>query len=122
VRREHGLYALGSFGVAVHAVDHLVSDPEWYLLFAGAVAASALTVVIAFVYSWLPTLVRALAGLGLGSMWAVAAFVHHVLGLAVGGPAPTDYSGVPAALGGALMVLAGWQAWRQADAPGSWTI
>lgn len=106
-RREHALYALGAGGVAVHALDHLVSEPEWGFLFTGAVLLSAATVAVAVVYPWLPPWCREAAALPLGLMWAAAALVHHVIGLFVGGPAPTDYTGIPAAAGGVLIVWAG---------------
>jgi hypothetical protein len=108
--REHALYALGAAGVGVHAVDHLVSDPEWGFLFTSAVLLAALTIVAVGIYPWLRPWVRETAALSLGLMWAVAAGVHHVGGLFVGGAAPTDYTGIPAAIGGALMVAAGVRA------------
>ena len=68
---------------------------------------SGATVALAVVYPWLPPWCREAAALPLGLMWAAAALVHHVIGLFVGGPAPTDYTGIPAAIGGGLVLLAG---------------
>lgn len=104
--REHVLYALGALGVGVHTIDHLVSDPDWTPQFDFALLLAALTMGLAMVYPWVTPWVRELGGLGMGLTWAVAAFVHHFLGLFVGGPAPTDYTGVFAAVGGVLMVMA----------------
>ncbi len=104
------LAAIGAALVAVHAVDHLVSDPEWGFLFTAAVVLSAVTVAVAVLYPWLAPVSRAAAAIPLGLMWAAVAFVHHVVGLFVGGPAPTDYTGIAAAVGGAFMVAAGLQA------------
>jgi hypothetical protein len=107
--REHLLYAVGAAGVASHAVDHLVTGHEWDFWYAGALILSALTVGLVFVYRSVPAQLRAAIVIPLGAMWAVVAFVNHVLGV-VSGAAPTDYTGVLASLGGACMVGAGLRA------------
>lgn len=110
--RERRVYRAGAAGVVVHAVDHLVSDPQWDFWFTTAVVLSAVTAAIALVYPWLRPALRETAAIPLGLMWAGVAFVHHVVGLFVGGPAPTDYTGIAAAIGGVLIVAAGVQADR----------
>ena len=108
--REHILYAAGAAGVVLHAVDHLVTGHEWDFWYTAAVLLSALTAALAFVYRWVPARVRAAVVIPLGAMWAVVAFVNHVLGLFIGGPSPSDYTGVFSSVGGVLMVGAGLQA------------
>jgi zinc transporter ZupT len=108
--REHLVYCAGAAGVVVHAVDHLVSDPEWGFWFTTAVVLSVVTAAIGFVYPWLRPGWREATAIPLGLMWAGVAFVHHVVGLFVGGAAPTDYTGIAAAIGGGLMVAAGLMA------------
>ncbi|HUF85013.1 MAG TPA: hypothetical protein VMQ81_10525 [Acidimicrobiia bacterium] len=108
--REHVVYCVGAAGVVMHAVDHLVSHPEWDFWFTAAVVLSVVTAAIALVYPWLRPTWRAAAAIPLGLMWAGVAFVHHVVGLFVGGPAPTDYTGIAAAVGGVLILVAGAQA------------
>jgi len=110
IGREHLVYCAGAAGVVVHAVDHLASDPEWDFWFTAAVVLSVATVAIAFAYPWLRPAWREVAALPLGLMWAGVAFVHHVGGLFVDGPAPTDYTGIAAAIGGVLILVAGVQA------------
>lgn len=110
VGREHLVYGVGAAGVVLHAVDHLVSEPEWGFLFTAAVVLSGVTAAVAFAYPWLRPAWREAAAIPLGLMWAGVAFVHHVIGLFVGGPAPTDYTGIAAAVGGVLIVVAGVRA------------
>jgi len=110
LEREHLVYCAGAAGVVVHAVDHLASDPDWGFWFTAAVVLSAVTAMIALVYPWLAPAWREAAAIPLGLMWAGVAFVHHVVGLFVGGSAPTDYTGIAAAVGGVLIVVAGVQA------------
>ena len=110
LEREHLVYCAGAAGVALHAVDHLVSHPEWDVWFTAAVVLSVMTVAIGFAYQWLGPAWREAAAVPLGLMWAGVAFVHHVVGLFVGGPAPTDYTGIAAAIGGVLILVAGVQA------------
>ncbi|MGQ0802496.1 MAG: hypothetical protein ACT4PI_01345 [Actinomycetota bacterium] len=112
VGREHLVYSAGAAGVVVHAVDHLASDPDWGFWFTAAVVLSVITAAIALVYPWLAPAWREVAAVPLGLMWAGVAFVHHVIGLFAGGPAPTDYTGIAAAIGGVLIVVAGVQADR----------
>jgi hypothetical protein len=113
VRRDQLLVGLGAAGVAVHAVDHLASDPEWSFWFTAAVVLSGVTLGMATLWRRIVPSVRELGALGLGSMWAAVAFVHHVIGLFVAGPAPTDYTGIPATVGGVLIVVAGLDARAQ---------
>jgi hypothetical protein len=108
--REHLVYCAGAAGVVVHAVDHLVSNPEWDFWFTTAVVLSVVTALVAAFYQWLRPAWREAAAIPLGLMWAGVAFVHHVVGLFVGGPAPTDYTGIAAAVGGVLILVAGAQA------------
>ena len=75
-----------------------------------AIVLSGVTAAVALVYQWLRPVLRAAFAIPLGLMWAGVAGVHHVGGLCVGGAAPTDYTGIAAAVGGVLMVVAGWQA------------
>lgn len=109
---EHLVYCAGAAGVVVHGVDHLASDPEWGFWFTAAVVLSVLTAAIALIYPCLAPAWREAAGIPLGLMWAGVAFVHHVVGLLVAGPGPTDYTGIAAAVGGGLIVVAGVQADR----------
>ena len=113
VRRERTLYTLGAAGVALHTVDHLVSAPEPTPLFVGAVGLAALTIGLVPGYAWLTAQTREVADFVLGAIWTSAAFVHHVLGLFVGGAAPTDYTGIAATIGGGLIICAGLEACRQ---------
>ena len=108
--REHLLYVLGAAGVVSHAVDHLVTGHEWDFWFTIAIVLSGVTAAVALVYPWLNPGCRAAVAIPLGLMWAGVAGVHHVGGLFVDGPAPTDYTGIASAVGGVLMVVAGWQA------------
>jgi hypothetical protein len=110
VRRERTLYALGAGGVALHTADHLVSAPQRTLLFVGAVALAAFTIGLVPGYPWLTVRAREVAGFVLGAIWASAALVHHVFGLFVGGVAPTDFTGIAAAIGGGLILCAGLEA------------
>jgi hypothetical protein len=107
---EHLVYSAGAAGVVVHAVDHLVSNPEWDFWFATAVVLSVVTALVAAFYQLLQPAWREAAAIPLGLMWAGVAFVHHVVGLFVSGPAPTDYTGIAAAVGGVLILVAGAQA------------
>ena len=109
-RREHLVYSLGAAGVALHAVDHLVTGHAWDFWFTTAIVLSGVTAAVALVYPWLEPVWRAAFAIPLGLMWAGVAGVHHVGGLFVGGPAPTDHTGIASAVGGVLMVAAGWQA------------
>ena len=112
LRRERTLYALGAGGVALHTADHLVSAPERTLLFVGAVGLAAFTIGLVPALPWLTTRAREVTDFVLGAIWTSAAFVHHVLGLFVGGTAPTDYTGIAATIGGGLIICAGLEARR----------
>ena len=92
--------------MTTHAIDHLVSDPDWTLLFDGALALSAVTLLLAIVHPRVPSWAREVAEWALGLTWTVTASVSHVLGLIVGGPDPTDHTGILAAVGGVLILLA----------------
>ena len=85
--------------MTTHAIDHLVSDPDWTLLFDGALALSAVTLLLAIVHPRVPSWAREVAEWALGLTWTVTASVSHVLGLIVGGPDPTDHTGILAAVG-----------------------
>ena len=115
LRREHILYALGAAGIALHTADHLVSDLQRTLLFGGAVALAAFTIGLLPAYTRLTAVAREVVDLVLGATWASAAFVHHGIGLFVGGIAPTDFTGIAAAIGGGLIMCAGLEARRQTE-------
>jgi hypothetical protein len=110
IRREHLVYSVGAAGVVLHAIDHLVTGHEWDFWFTLAIVLSGVTAAVALVYPWLNPRWRAAFAIPLGLMWAGVAGVHHVGALFVDGPAPTDYTGIAAAVGGVLMVVAGSQA------------
>ena len=109
------LYALGAGGVALHTADHLVSDLQRTPLFAGAVALAAFTIGLVPGYARLTAVAREVVDFVLGATWASAALVHHVFGLFVGGIAPTDFTGIAAAIGGGLIMCAGLEARRQTE-------
>lgn len=119
LRRERTLYILGAGGVALHTADHLVSAPERTLLFVGAVGLAALTIGLVPALPWLTAQAREVIDFVLGATWTSAAFVHHVLGLFVGGAAPTDYTGIAATIGGGLIICAGLEARRPPVRPAS---
>ena len=54
----------------------------------------------------------------IGATWTVAAFGHHVFLMVVRGPASTDYTGVPATIGGLAILAAGVAAGQGPGRPG----
>ena len=108
--RERIIYSIGAAGVTAHAVDHLVTGHECDIWFTAAMLLTVVTGALALGYPWVPAAARAAIAIPLGAMWAVVAFSNHVLGLFIDASAPTDSTGVAAAVGGALMVGAGLEA------------
>lgn len=122
---DQAVIAVGTVLVLVHVIDHLVTEPRfgWTLrpgvvLFELLIAQAAATAGLALLYRVLEPRVRTVAAVGLGSIWAIAAFVHHVVPLAVRGPEPTDFTGIPITVGGLLIAATGFREVTR----GSWGV
>jgi hypothetical protein len=121
VRGERLVFALAAAAVTAHIVDHLIVGVESSVQFDAVVAFDVITLAAVVAYPRLPRDVQVVGLIVLGLGWLIGDLFHHVVPMARHGAEPTEYTGLGATIGGALMLGVGSAAaWRaRAAAPGS---
>jgi hypothetical protein len=117
VRGERIAFALAAAAVSAHVVDHLIVGVESSLQFDTVVACAVVTILAAVAYPRLPRETQVVGPIALGVGWLIGDLFVHVLPMIRDGAQATDYTGVGATLGGALLIAVGVAAARR-PAPG----
>ena len=116
MRTERIVFAIGAAAAVAHLVNHLIVGVIFDLQFETVLAFGAITVVAAVVYPRLPWELQVWGSIALGLGWLVGDFVLHVLPVIRHGPGSTDYTGLGATVGGALLIGVGIAAARRGRA------
>jgi hypothetical protein len=116
VRGERIAFALAAAAVTAHIVDHLIVGVESSLQFDTVVACAVVTVLAAVAYPRLPRETQVVGSIALGVGWLTGDLFVHVLPMIRDGAEATDYTGLAAALGGALLIGVGVAAGRRRPA------